>query len=132
MTTTRAQKRTIDELFGGEVIEIIEDVENRPKRIKSSVPLILDGRFFEIVSNDDGKIRAKCTECSEMKKGHMSSSANFKSHYRLVHPNTFPKSNDYLEKKTNEHKATEKLQQTLDHFVLNPSKVIYFVLSLYK
>lgn len=49
-------------------------------------PKILDGTFYEILAeNEDGGIKAKCTECDEVKKGRCTSTGNFKSHYKLKH-----------------------------------------------
>lgn len=37
------------------------------------------------IVNLDGKIEAKCVECGQMKKGTITSTGNFKSHYKM-HP----------------------------------------------
>lgn len=55
------------------------------KKKRTCIPRILDGTFYCIESNINGKITAKCCECSELKKGDISSTGNFLNHYRAKH-----------------------------------------------
>lgn len=132
--TTRSQKRTINDLFGEEPEINVESEnndrlnDNRAKRLKVSIPKILDGQFFDIISNENGKVVAKCKECGESKKGHLSTTGNFKSHYRMKHPVSLSKLTDYLSSKSTEA-ISDKKQQNLNTFICLPEKVfsIFFI-----
>lgn len=65
----------------------------KPKKF----PKILDGLFYEFVSRGVGDaIDVKCTECGEIRKGVISSTGNYKSHYALKHPIRFKELENYL------------------------------------
>lgn len=67
------------------------------KRTKKRIPKILDGTFYTLDCDvgSDGKISAKCNECNEIRKGNISSTGNFKSHYKK-HPERLLKLEEYL------------------------------------
>lgn len=105
---TRSGKRLLDD----EIIDIsneniennadIENNENRAaKRYKTTVPRILDGKFFVIESNVNEKILARCIrpDCRKQIKGMLSSTGNFKSHYRVKHPLEMKSLDEYLRSK---------------------------------
>lgn len=75
-------------------IQSSSDAPPPAKKVKK-VPKILDGTFYTIESNNDGKIIAKCVECGEIKKGEIGSSGNFKSHYK-THKSQFNRLEEYL------------------------------------
>lgn len=80
----------------------------KPKKI----PKIFDGKFFVIESNQDDNIKARCTQCNEVKSGQISSTGNFIKHYQSKHPlklNELRDSNkkpNLLEKGTTSHQPT--------------------------
>lgn len=74
------------------------------KRPKKKIPKILDGTFYTLDAEIglDGKISAKCNECKEIRKGNISSTGNFKSHYKK-HPERLAKLEEYLKQEDNCH-----------------------------
>lgn len=46
---------------------------------------ILVGPFYEIIEDSNGKIKAKCKNCSTIICGSATSSGNFRSHYEKKH-----------------------------------------------
>lgn len=87
--------------------------QNAPKRAKTSVPRILDGKYFTIDSIDKGKVVAKCTKCGETKRGHLTSTGNFKSHYKIKHFSDNNKLSEYLKGHTEEAVKMKTSQPTL-------------------
>lgn len=85
---TRNGKRTHDDTIESNVESNIESNadESDAKKSKASIPRILDGKFFAVVKNENGKIEAVCQHCNETKKGHLTSTGNFKNHFRYKHP----------------------------------------------
>lgn len=55
----------------------------------------MDGAYYVLETNIDGKISAKCQECGEIRKGSISSTGNFKNHYKK-HPSRFKALEEYL------------------------------------
>lgn len=62
------------------------------------MPKILDGTFYTFIKDVDGVIYARCNECDEVKKGAISSTGNYKTHYKSRHKSKFPDLEAYLEK----------------------------------
>lgn len=56
----------------------------------------MDGTFYAIVADNDGRIVAECTECKELRKGSDSSTGNFKSHYKAKHKDRAKDLENYL------------------------------------
>lgn len=56
----------------------------------------MDGTFFTIQENDDGKITARCTECDELKKGNIFSTGNYINHYKTKHSARVKSMEEYL------------------------------------
>lgn len=56
------------------------------------------------------KIDARCMECSEVKKGFITSTGNFKTHYKSKHPGRFKALEEYL-KGSNSSNGTAKVKQ---------------------
>lgn len=54
----------------------------RRRKCKKKPARIFDGKFFTVVKSERGNIVATCTICGEMKKGNLSSTGNFKSHFK--------------------------------------------------
>lgn len=101
-----------------------EQRSNPTKKIKLKIPRILDGKFFSIISNVEGKLEARCTECGVPKKGLITTTGNFKTHYKLSHPIVYQKLNEYLKEKSTVAAVNVSQQQNLDCFLLSPTKVI--------
>lgn len=61
-----------------------------PKKQKTLLPRMLDGKFFEVLTGDwsssQPKIIAKCQTCGKTRKGDIRSTGNFMEHYRSCHP----------------------------------------------
>lgn len=74
-------------------------------------PKILDGTFYKIVSDHDGKIVAECIECKEVRKGSDSSTGNFKSHYKSKHKERANDLEKYLKEIDPSIKAKTGLRQ---------------------
>lgn len=112
-----------------EIINII-DADNRQsaKKAKLSLPRILDGKFFSVDLHIEGKIEARCTECNEVKKGHITSTGNFKNHYRIKHTSHMSSLETYLKGKSDEAVDTQSKprQPTMTEFAsnVNPDKVL--------
>lgn len=99
-----------------------DNLQPSAKRRKTRIPLILDGKYFSIESNIDGNIIARCTECNEQKKGSLTSTGNFKSHFRMKHLEILPTVEAYLKSKGAET-SIGVAQPTLERFVFKPEKV---------
>lgn len=67
-----------------------------PPKKKKNNPKILDGTFYSIVSNKDDKVEAKCSDCSKIVKGSVTSTGNFKSHYKM-HPDSLKRLEQHLQ-----------------------------------
>lgn len=66
-----------------------------PAKKQKKNPKILDGTFYTIQSDIGGDIKAMCTECLVIKSGTCSTTGNFRSHYRRVHPEKFQELDQY-------------------------------------
>lgn len=56
------------------------------------LPLIINGKFFELVSENDGLLKAKCLTCIGPKatiSGSRKASSNFVTHLKRCHPEKF-------------------------------------------
>lgn len=100
---------------------------NETKR-KKTIPRILDGEFFTIVSEitkSDGKIKivAKCKICQEEKQGCTSSTGNFLKHYQLKHSSMVEKVKAHINNKTKTAVESSLKQPTLQKFVSNQEQV---------
>lgn len=59
------------------------------KRQKTSLPRLLDGKYFEVLNSDwpsSQRIEARCQTCAKIRKGDIRSTGNFMDHYRSCHP----------------------------------------------
>lgn len=92
--------------------------EPTPKKRKS-IPKILDGRYYAIEKNEEGKIEAKYTTCNQMKKGNISSTGNFIAHFKSKHPAAFKELDEYL-KNTRAEDGKNCLRQTFLTDINNP------------
>lgn len=62
---------------------------------QKKIPKILDGAYYVIESNENGKVNVKCQTCNAIVKGSLSSTGNFKSHYKK-HPTEYKELEEYL------------------------------------
>lgn len=83
------------------------DTEAEPvtKKIKAKIPKILDGTFYTIETNVNGKVVAVCVECKEKRRGDVWSTGNYKSHYKTSHQKRLKELENYL----NDSKKTDNL-----------------------
>lgn len=111
--------------ISAEVIDIIDDTTNdsgqKAKKQKLSLPRILDGNFFSVVSHVEGKIDARCTECEKPIKGHITSTGNFKNHYRIKHASIMTSLEDYLKDRSDDVSVNgiKSRQSTISEFSSN-------------
>lgn len=83
------------------------DNQPPPKKIKKP-PKIFDGNFYTIEQlAENGNIVAKCEDCGELKKGNISSTGNYKNHYKSKHSNRYIALENYL-KETKLQNQAEK------------------------
>lgn len=80
------------------------ETEAPPPKKAKKVPKIFDGKFFTITKQSDEQIDAKCSACEEVKRGKISSTGNFLTHFKLKHTDQFDKLKEYLKKS---HKETQ-------------------------
>lgn len=71
-------------------------IEPPQKKKTKKIPKILDGVYFTIKSNQDGKIEALCTHCKDFVKGSLSSTGNYHLHYKTKHEKMMDNLNSYL------------------------------------
>lgn len=78
---------------------------------------MFDGKYFIVESQDNntGSIEARCTACNETKKGNISSTGNFLSHYQKKHPSEISELKQYLK---NRKLLTNNLKQPILQEVL--------------
>lgn len=60
------------------------------------MPRVLDGKFYEVLSENGNKIEAKCMQCFEIKKGYITSTGNFITHYKNKHPTQYISLNSHV------------------------------------
>lgn len=126
MTTTRAQKRTRADLIEEERqfienidnIEIIDQENQRPSKKKSTVPKILDGKYFAIVNRQDLNVTAKCAVCGQERKGNVHSTGNFMDHIKKSHPELVDEVKHHRKfgSEDQENKYVKSLHKTLSSF----------------
>lgn len=120
-TSENQNQNNNDEIIeNDEIVQNDEHLEPATKRAKITIPRILDGKYFSIISNINGNIVARCTECNEQKKGSVTSTGNFKSHFRIKHSEILPTVEAYLKSKGVE---TTVAQPTMHRFIFKPEKV---------
>lgn len=71
----------------------------------------MDGTFFSIEQNNNGKIVAKCTECGQNKKGNIFSTGNFINHYKSTHENRVQAMEEYLKKTQPQNEVSKTVRQ---------------------
>lgn len=103
--------------ISSEQIDITNDtIENNSvqasKRMRFTYPRILQGKYYEVLKDDNGKVEARCTNCSEIKKGHVTSTGNFLSHYRTVHATLLKELDEYRKGDSNPESKRLSLNQT--------------------
>lgn len=86
-----------------------------------SLPKILDGKYFVLESEENGKLIVTCTVCNEQKKGNASSTGNFLKHYRKKHHDKVKELEEYLKSREENVKAIGPRQTVLD-VILNQGK----------
>lgn len=93
-----------------------ELLDDQPaKKSKSSVPKILDGKYYAIICSTGTKVDAKCMTCLKVRKGDVRSTGNFMEHYRSAHPELKDAVEKYRKQK-DEICATVPLKQPMLNF----------------
>lgn len=78
------------------------------------MPKMFDGTFYTGEMDDNGNIKAKCTQCGGIKSGHVSSTGNFINHYKQ-HPDKLLELKLYNKKpNTGENVKPSSRQPTLN------------------
>lgn len=95
-----------------------------PTKKPMKFPKILDGIFYTVVSNNDGNIEAKCEECGQIKKGNVSSTGNFKSHYKK-YKEKFDELEKYLKATDNITEITIKQPSIRDMLPAIPQEKVF-------
>lgn len=97
----------------------IADTQQIAKKPKKELPKIFDGKYFVVEATNDntGNIEARCTMCNEAKKGNISSTGNFLSHYKKKHEHELKDVQQYL-KDGKLHSQTSKQPAITE--VINP------------
>lgn len=106
-----------------------DSFECRPAKKRAK---ILDGTFYQVITEHDGRITAACTECKEVRKGSDSSTGNFKSHYKAKHSDRAKDLEKYLKEPDASVKFKSNLKQQSLTEVLSPassenvSRIIFY------
>lgn len=132
-------ENTDDADNNSENISTGQSVEPTQKRSKqketddTSIPRILDGKYFQIVSRDKTSVEAKCTECQKQRKGDTKSTGNFMTHYVKEHPDLVKEIKLYKKQKNDTQTSTvpSLKQTTLPRFVTIPAQIVRVVFSFY-
>lgn len=101
------------------------DGRNSPaaKRTRFTIPRILDGKFYVIMKNTNGKIEAECVRCGQMKRGDIKSTGNFLSHYRNSHSDQMLDLENYRKGQSNENSKRVQMKLTTFHKTVTKEKV---------
>lgn len=75
--------------------ETTEPNDAPPTKKQKKMPKILDGVYYLVESNENGRVNVKCQTCNASIKGSLSSTGNFKSHYKK-HPKEKKELDEYL------------------------------------
>lgn len=92
----------------------VNEVVSKPKRAKV-IPRILDGTYFRIETNEDGRICARCTICDHQTKGQLTSTGNFLTHYKNRHGSLMETVKIYL--KGNNNSKPNEVQPLIQPFL---------------
>lgn len=91
---------------------------------ETSIPRILDGKYFEIISRDKTNVVAKCTKCKKQRKGCTKSTGNFMQHYKLEHGDLVAEVNLYKKQKIDLNQTTSLRQTTLPRLMVMPIQIV--------
>lgn len=61
------------------------NTSNAAKKRKSSMPKLLDGKYFTITKSENSKIEVTCNICGEVRRGEITSTGNFMNHIKKSH-----------------------------------------------
>lgn len=90
------------------------------------MPKIFDGTFYSIEKRINEKIDARCLECSDVRKGSITSTGNFKNHYKTMHCGRFEALEEYLKSSNTQNVTTKVRQPTMPQIftpTVSPEKV---------
>lgn len=86
-----------------------------PKK-KKTIPRILNGTFYEIISESGDKVEAKCNECFQIKKGSFKSTGNFIVHYKNKHPNEYSQLDKHIKCSKIDGEVNLQQRNITEHF----------------
>lgn len=117
---------------GGNSRANADGTEPAAKKAKTKIPKVLDGTFYSVVSNEGGKIVARCIACGEnsakgLVRGSLSSTGNFKSHYK-THPDQAKELDKYLKEDsdTGSNKSNQTTPSVRDFLTpVNENQVLF-------
>lgn len=102
--------------------------ESVPKKSKPSLPKLLDGKYFKVLTKDfspeSSSIEAQCQTCLKVRKGDYRSTGNFMEHYKSCHKELADKVNEYRKQKEDESLK----QTTLMRFLPMTTEIVRFFL----
>lgn len=89
------------------------------RRRTEKPPRILDGKYFEIIKLEEGKVEAICTDCKKVSRGDIDSTGNFMKHIKRHHPTLIAEVEAY-KKQLDEDKFTiqKKIQTTIEQTMM--------------
>lgn len=75
----------------------VQNIAPEPVKKKTKlIPKIFNGKFYVVQNESNGNIKAKCTVCGDVRKGNISSTGNFISHYKTKHSSKLNELKEYL------------------------------------
>lgn len=103
-------------LFSSNYIETSKNNDGS-KNKKISIPKLLDGKYFTIVTMENNKVDVTCNTCGEQRKGDIRSTGNFMTHIRKDHDHLVNEVEQYKSKRgstTDEEGNKRKRQKLID------------------
>lgn len=84
------------------------------KKAKKVYPKILDGTFYKVISDSNGKLSVECTTCNMTVNGTVTSTGNFHSHYQRKHKDEVQKLKDHAKASEVAYKHQNSRQPTIN------------------
>ncbi|KAL5288132.1 hypothetical protein ACFFRR_008782 [Megaselia abdita] len=92
----------------------MEETSRRRKKSKNSLPKLFDGTYFVVKSILDDKITVKCRACNKELNGYKTSTGNFFSHIKRIHPEILDECKSYLNSLSKSNHLTTDFYFPLD------------------
>lgn len=88
------------------------NTSNVSKKRKSSIPKLLDGKYFSMSENS--KIVAICNACGKPRRGYITSTGNFMDHIKKDHPNLVDEIEQYKKQGCDDDGKTKQHQKLIN------------------